>query len=100
MARRFYFDLTNGSETIRDERGVEAGDLIEAVNEAQAVLSEMSRNDELSGSGAGWQLLIREASGPILQTLPVDTDVQATSHSTDVDPQHTDLHPQHRATIR
>ncbi len=36
MPSRFYFDIENGKETIRDAQGVEAEDLAEALAEAAA----------------------------------------------------------------
>ncbi len=41
MLTRFYFDLQNGSSSLRDHEGVEARDLDEAINEARSVIAEM-----------------------------------------------------------
>ena len=56
MLRRFYFDVGNGQETIRDDEGVEAEDLEQALSDARTVISEMA--DELGATGIGnsWTL--------------------------------------------
>lgn len=71
LAQRFYFDLKNGHDFIRDDEGVEARDLEQATTEAQVVLEEMRRSDELSSQGDGWSLVIRGESGEPLKTLPL-----------------------------
>lgn len=45
MFRRFYFDVDNGRETVRDDEGVEAEDLEQALSDARAVIGEIA--DEL-----------------------------------------------------
>lgn len=51
LAQRFYFDLHNGHDFIRDDEGVEASNLEQATVEAQVVMEEMRESDELSSRG-------------------------------------------------
>ena len=71
MTQRFYFDLKNGHDFIRDDEGVEAGDINQATTQAQAVMEEMRHSGELSSQGEGWSLVIRGESGDPLRTLPL-----------------------------
>jgi hypothetical protein len=68
---RFYFDLENGHETIRDEHGVDAETLDEALDEARCVIAEMV--DELGATdfGSPWTLVIRDATGTLVGRLPI-----------------------------
>ena len=75
MSSRFYFDLTNGLETIRDHQGVEARDLDQAIEEARVVINEMRDSGELSEDEEGWILIIKDAEGDTLMTLPVTPHV-------------------------
>jgi hypothetical protein len=59
VAQRFYFDLTDGLTAIRDDEGVEADDLADALKEAEAALQEMSASGELTDLEEGWRLVIR-----------------------------------------
>ena len=74
MGRRFYFDLTNGEDLIRDDDGVDASGLDEAIKEAQAALDEMRGSHSADMPGAGWKLIIRDEDGAIQKTLPLDAD--------------------------
>lgn len=71
MAQRFYFDLTNGPATIRDDEGVEARSLDEAMREAAAVLEEMRGIADPSARHESWKLVIRAEGGGALGTLPL-----------------------------
>ncbi|MCJ2080775.1 DUF6894 family protein [Methylobacterium sp. J-090] len=71
MAQRFHLDLTDGRTTIRDEDGVLAPNLNEAVKQAEEVLAEMHYRNELSSSDQAWTLVIRSAAGETHATLPV-----------------------------
>ena len=71
VAKRFYFDLTNGQTTLRDETGVEATSLNEALEQARAAIDEMRDNGELDGLGRGWQLIIRDERGAVVQREPI-----------------------------
>ncbi|WP_043751894.1 DUF6894 family protein [Methylobacterium nodulans] len=71
MAQRFYFDLTDGLTTIRDDEGVEADDLTDALKQAEAALEEMSANGELADFDPGWRLVIRTGTETVLVTIPI-----------------------------
>ena len=70
LAQRFHLDVTDGQTTIRDEVGVLAPNLNEAIRQAEEVLGEMHRNNEFSSGDEAWKLIIRDAAGDILVTLP------------------------------
>ncbi|MCJ2033744.1 DUF6894 family protein [Methylobacterium sp. J-068] len=72
MLDRFFFDLTNGAETLRDEIGAEATDIDEARREAQVVLGEIGRTGELDDSSGRWTLLIRNRDGVVLERVEID----------------------------
>lgn len=71
MPERFYFDVEDGQDTIRDAEGVEAGSLDEALAEARSVIHEMA--DEVCGADPGrcWTLVVRDASGHPVCRLPI-----------------------------
>lgn len=71
MPERFYFDVENGQDTIRDEEGVDADSLDEALAEARSVIREMA--DEVCGAdpGRSWTLVVRDASGFPVCRLPI-----------------------------
>lgn len=71
MAERFFFDLTDGVHIIPDETGVLAADLNEAITQAVAVLQEISAAEDLRDVDEAWALIIRDAGGKALITLPV-----------------------------
>ncbi|GJD48579.1 hypothetical protein OPKNFCMD_1301 [Methylobacterium crusticola] len=68
---RFHFDLFDGHTIIRDEDGVDAPDLGEALEQARRVIAEMRAGDELVGLDGDWQLVVRSGAGTVLATLPV-----------------------------
>ncbi len=71
MISRFYFDLTNGIDTLRDDLGVEANGLDDAIRQTRTVLDEMRDDTNVSVLDDGWELLIRDESGVILMSLAV-----------------------------
>ncbi|MHB2207937.1 DUF6894 family protein [Methylobacterium sp. CM6257] len=71
MPERFYFDVENGRDTIRDEEGVEAGSLDEALTEARSVIAEMADEVSAADPGRSWTLVVRDASGLALCRLPI-----------------------------
>jgi hypothetical protein len=64
---RCFFHLVNGAETIPDDTGVEASDVITAEEMALQAIEDI-RNEalELGASWRGWRLEIVGASGHIL----------------------------------
>ncbi len=71
MTHRFYFDLENDDEIIRDDEGVEASNLEQAIIVADAVLKEMQGSKDAIAAKDGWTLIIRDKSGSSLKKLPV-----------------------------
>ncbi|MGU3536299.1 DUF6894 family protein [Methylobacterium sp. A54F] len=70
MAVRFHFDLENGEDTIRDEEGVEAVDLSEAMTEAASVIQDFRR--ELGARVPDrWTLAVRDETGAVVARLSV-----------------------------
>ena len=72
LAQRYYFDLKNGRDLIRDDEGVDASGPDEAIEEAQAALDEMRRNDQGPAPIDGWQLIIRDESGMTVGAISLD----------------------------
>ena len=70
MPQRYHFDLEDGNEVLRDQDGVEASSLDEAVTHALAVIAEMRANGEIVEPGV-WRLVIRNGDGTDLKRLPV-----------------------------
>lgn len=71
MTQRFYFDLTDGESVLRDDTGVLAPDLDEAIEAARAVLEEMRDSGDLSDGEDDWLLVIKDEARRALTTLPV-----------------------------
>ena len=69
---RYYFDLANGDDLIRDDEGVDASSPAEAFEEAQAALIDMRSNGKAPEPGSGWQLIIRDERGETLSTISLD----------------------------
>ncbi len=74
MALRYYFNLTDGDEVIRDEDGIEVRDV------RMALIHAFEAIEELRGEGAsplgewhGWRLDLVDGSGNLIQSLPLDS---------------------------
>ena len=74
MPSRYYFNLTNGDEVIRDEDGVEAPDARTALIHAFEAIEEL-RGADLSSSEEwqGWRVDIVDSSGNLVHSLPLDS---------------------------
>lgn len=72
MPERFYFDVDYGQEIIRDEEGVEADDLDQALADARSVIWETA--DELGNDALSDALvmLIRDETGSIVARLLIE----------------------------
>ena len=71
MPERFYFDLVNGKETIRDEEGVEADGVDEALIEARSVIAEMADEEANTDLSGPWTMIVRDAAGAVVGRLSV-----------------------------
>ncbi len=70
---RCYFNLTNGTEFICDDVGIEVSCLNHALAHARKAIEELRRDDPLSSCGwQGWQLEIVDHSGLTIESLPLD----------------------------
>jgi hypothetical protein len=68
---RFFFDMSNGVETISDGEGVEAADLDEALTEARCVIDEMADEVAEADPDQPWTLIVRDEAGSIVGRLPI-----------------------------
>ncbi|KNY19588.1 hypothetical protein [Methylobacterium sp. ARG-1] len=71
MAERFYFDIENGQASIRDEEGVEAASVEQALDEARSVIREMFAELTDANPDQTWTLIVRDASGSVVGRLPI-----------------------------
>lgn len=71
VPERFYFDVENDRERIRDAVGVEAESLEEALAEARSVIDEMAGSVGTGETGASWTLVVRDAAGSVVGRLPI-----------------------------
>ena len=69
MARWFYFDLVSENRTVKDDEGVEADSLEQAVTEARRVISEMQACNDLPHDADAWQIQIRDDDGFVLRSI-------------------------------
>lgn len=73
MPSRFYFNLTNGAEVVRDPDGIELADVDSALLYAAKAIEELRAEDPLSAeSWQGWNLEIVDVSGRTIHILPLD----------------------------
>ena len=71
MPERFYFDVENGHETIRDAVGVEAESLDEALDEARSVIADMAGQVREAEPDSPWTLVVRNAAGFVVGRVPI-----------------------------
>lgn len=74
MPCRFYFNLTNGADVIRDEDGIEHSDINSALIQAMKAIEELRAQDPLGAEDwRGWSLEIVDGSGRTVRSLPLDS---------------------------
>ncbi len=72
-AVRYYFNLTNGEEWIRDEEGIEVSSTESALIAAMEMIEELRAEDPSSASEwQGWRLEIVDSAGRMVHTMPLD----------------------------
>ena len=73
MPSRYYFNLTDGDEVIRDDVGIDVPDLRTALIHAFEAIEEL-RKEDLSPMSEwhGWSLEVVDRSGNLIQRLPLD----------------------------
>lgn len=71
MPPHFFFDVSNGEETLFDEVGIEAMSLDDVLAEARSVIVEMA--DEVIGTDPDrrWAMIVRDETGSPVGRLPV-----------------------------
>lgn len=73
---RLYFDIERGSEIIKDEVGIEALSLDEALDDARSVIREMVADLTDDGYAGDWVLVVRDAQGASVARLPIEPPPQ------------------------
>jgi hypothetical protein len=68
---RYYFDFENGSETLRDNEGAEAGDLRQVLADALDVIQEVAEEVVAERPEDVWMLVVRDETGAPVAYLPV-----------------------------
>jgi hypothetical protein len=71
---RLYFHVTNGSEIIRDEQGIEVPSLDHARREALRTIAEVRAEDPASRDWSGWTFRITDPGGRVVLLLDLDGD--------------------------
>ncbi|WP_457107577.1 DUF6894 family protein [Methylobacterium sp. P5_C11] len=69
---RLYFDIERGPEIIKDEIGIEAHSLDEALDDARSVIREMVVDLIDDGYDGDWVLVVRDAQGASVARLPIE----------------------------
>lgn len=72
MSKRFYFDVESGREMIRDDVGVEAADLEQALSDARSVIREMAGEFANDVLGDAPVLVVRDEAGSSIARLPIE----------------------------
>ena len=73
MPARYYFNLTDGDDMIRDEEGIKASSIQTAVVSAMEAVEELRAQDPSnSDEWQGWRLEIVDASGQAVHAIPLD----------------------------
>jgi hypothetical protein len=73
MPSRYYFNLTDGDEVIRDEDGIEAPDVRTALIHAFEAIEELRKEDSSPMSEwQGWSLEVVDSSGNLVHRLSLD----------------------------
>ena len=72
---RYYFNLTDGDNRIRDEEGIVASSIQAAVVSALEAVEELrAQTPTSSNEWQGWRLEIVDVSGRAVQVIPLDAE--------------------------
>ncbi|MEE7502786.1 DUF6894 family protein [Methylobacterium sp. C33D] len=78
VPRRLYFDIEHGREIIKDEIGIEATSLDQALDDARSVIRDMVQELADEGYADDWVLVVRDTRGISIARLPIErTPAQA-----------------------
>lgn len=73
MSSRFYFNLTNGEDVIRDDEGILVTDIQAALTYAMEVVQELRAEDPLAtAEWKGWRLEIADDTGQVIERISLD----------------------------
>jgi len=73
MPSRFYFNLTDGVEEIRDDEGILVSDIQAALTYAMEVVQELRAEDPFSAAEwTGWRLEIADDTGRVVERVSLD----------------------------
>lgn len=74
MPHRFYFNLINGADILRDEDGIEHSSMNSALIQAMRAIEELRAQNPLAAEDwQGWSLEIVDASGRTVVSLPLNS---------------------------
>jgi hypothetical protein len=71
LPARYHFDLESRHEVIRDDQGVVADSLEQAVEQAALGVEEMRASGELPAAAGDWFIVIRDETGRELTRIRV-----------------------------
>ncbi|MGU3417772.1 DUF6894 family protein [Methylobacterium sp. D54C] len=72
VPRRLYFDIEHGREIIKDEIGIEATSIDQALDDARSVIRDMVQELADEGYAEDWVLVVRDARGTSVARLPIE----------------------------
>lgn len=73
MSSRYYFNLANGEDVIRDLDGIELSDIHAALTYAMKTIAELRAEDpSTAAEWQDWRLEIIDSSGQTVQIIPLD----------------------------
>ncbi len=80
MSCRFYFNLTNGEDVIRDEEGILVSDVQTAVVAAMEVIEELRSEDPMAAAEwQDWCLDIVDGTGRLVESLSLSDPLSRAS---------------------
>lgn len=71
MSRRFYFDVDNRQQIVRDDDGVEAEDFEQALADARSVISEVTAELDVTNLSGPCSIIVRDETGSTVAHVPL-----------------------------
>jgi len=73
MSSRYFFNLTDGEDMIRDEEGILVSDVQAALVSALEVIRELRAEDpSAAAEWKGWRLEILDEAGQVIESVSLD----------------------------
>jgi hypothetical protein len=72
VSPRFFFDVSDGENTLTDQAGIDAFDLDEVLVEAKSVITEMADEVTEANPDQSWALIVRDEAGSVVGRLPIE----------------------------